>query len=175
MMQEVFDLIGTCDRVRTFVRPYDAALPEAAGRDGDQRIGSKSDTMSSHGLLWRSWRIDAGKLGGKDALNQWKDEHYPGEGSIDLGMTDFGNKIIYISSQSGETVLHEMFHAVLGATCGAHQPDRHHASCKRRGSAGPHLSHQWLCHTPMTAIRFQERRCPSQVRAAALDHVCPAF
>ncbi len=36
MMQEVFDLIGTCDRVRTFVRPCDAALPEAAGRDGDQ-------------------------------------------------------------------------------------------------------------------------------------------
>jgi transposase len=34
-------LIGR-DRVRTSVRPRDAALPEAAGRDGDQRIGSKS-------------------------------------------------------------------------------------------------------------------------------------
>ena len=42
MMQEVFDLTDMCDRVRTFVRPRDAALPEAAGRDGNQRIGSKS-------------------------------------------------------------------------------------------------------------------------------------
>jgi hypothetical protein len=30
------------DQVRTFVRPKDAALPKAAGRNGDQRISSRS-------------------------------------------------------------------------------------------------------------------------------------
>ena len=42
VMQEVSDPLLACDRVRTFVRPQDAAFPKAAGRDGDQRIGSKS-------------------------------------------------------------------------------------------------------------------------------------
>jgi len=41
VMQEVFDPFG-CDRVRTSFRPRCAALPEAAGRYGDQRVGSKS-------------------------------------------------------------------------------------------------------------------------------------
>jgi len=40
-MQEVLTL-AACDRVRSSVRPRDAAFSEAAGRDGDQRIRSKS-------------------------------------------------------------------------------------------------------------------------------------
>ncbi len=36
-----------CDRVRTSFRPRYAALPEAAGRYGDQRIGSKSTMRAS--------------------------------------------------------------------------------------------------------------------------------
>ena len=41
-MQEVFS-VGLCDRVRSSVRPFNAALQEAAGRYGDLRIGSLSD------------------------------------------------------------------------------------------------------------------------------------
>ena len=41
-MQEVFS-VGVSDRVRSSVRPFNAALQEAAGRYGDLRIGSLSD------------------------------------------------------------------------------------------------------------------------------------
>ena len=46
VMQEVL-ILSACDRVRTFVRPQYAAFPKAAGRDGDQRIRSKS-RMRAH-------------------------------------------------------------------------------------------------------------------------------
>ena len=61
VMQEVFDLIGTCDRVRTFVRPYHAALPRAASQDGDQRIGSKSDTRAL-GSQFNNWFSQSGSV-----------------------------------------------------------------------------------------------------------------
>ena len=41
-----FLTVRACDRVRTSVRPQCAAFPEAAGRDGDQRIGSKSTSRA---------------------------------------------------------------------------------------------------------------------------------
>ena len=42
VMQEPSDRLVACDRVRTSIRPRCAAFPEAAGRDGDLRIRSKS-------------------------------------------------------------------------------------------------------------------------------------
>jgi len=42
VMQELSDRLVACDRVRTSIRPRCAAFPEAAGRDGDLRIRSKS-------------------------------------------------------------------------------------------------------------------------------------
>ena len=42
VMQEPSDRLVACDRVRTSIRPRSAAFPEAAGRDGDLRIRSKS-------------------------------------------------------------------------------------------------------------------------------------
>jgi len=49
-----FLIVGTCDRVRSFVRPVQCGRHGAAGRDGDTRTGAKSPRASSR-LGERFW------------------------------------------------------------------------------------------------------------------------
>ncbi len=56
-----FLTVRACDRVRTSVRPQYAAFPEAAGRDGDQRIGSTSEERALR-LAAACWFSQSGSV-----------------------------------------------------------------------------------------------------------------
>jgi transposase len=65
-----FLTVSACDRVRTSVRPQCATCPEAAGRDGNQRIGSKS-TSRAFKLVFQHWFSQSGSVRSLCPFKSW--------------------------------------------------------------------------------------------------------
>lgn len=60
-------------------------------------------------------------LGSPEAVTEWRNGMFPekrGTRAVQLGQTDLANRVIYIGNISGETVLHELLHAVLSDVTG---------------------------------------------------------